>query len=203
MVKLWCAVVDLPTLAVDAIVVGANTGLKIGSGNSAKGLRYGGARIEQELRRVGRLAHGEVAVTTGVDLPARHVFHAVTIAYEHDDQSGLLTRATAECLRRAEALGLRSLAFPAFSGGRMKVPPEASAAAMVRAIEEYDFSRGHLESVGFALATAEAATAFRIELQSAVSRREGLEYSEDAPPTVPLRQRPLNERLAGPTGRLP
>ena len=72
---------DLTTLAVDAIVNAANSSLLDGGGVNGAIHRAGGSAILAECRAIraksGDCAPGNAVITTGGELPARFIIHAV------------------------------------------------------------------------------------------------------------------------------
>ena len=72
---------DITTQEVDAVVNAANSGLLGGGGVDGAIHRAGGPAILEECRAIvserGRLPPGQAVITTGGNLPARHVIHAV------------------------------------------------------------------------------------------------------------------------------
>ena len=135
---------DITAQDVDAIVNAANSTLLGGGGVDGAIHRNGGAAILEACRGIRRteypegLPTGEVAITTGGNLPARFVIHTVgpiCRSSSAPDAQGL-----ASCYRKALALagekGLRSLAFPAISTGAYGYPREEAAEVASRAIEE-------------------------------------------------------------------
>jgi len=104
---------DITQQDVDAIVNAANCGLSGGGGVDGAIHRTGGPRILEQCRRIGRIATGEAAITTGGHLKARHVIHAVGPSYSGSAQHPeLLARAYNSALTRAVENGVRTIAFP-------------------------------------------------------------------------------------------
>lgn len=126
---------DITRLTLDAIVNAANRALLGGGGVDGAIHRAAGPRLLEACRMLPevtpgvRCPPGEVQITPGFDLPARHVIHTVGPVWRgggHDEPARL-----AACYRNALQLarehGLRSIAFPAISCGAYGYPPELAA----------------------------------------------------------------------------
>jgi O-acetyl-ADP-ribose deacetylase len=107
----------------DAIVNAANSSLLGGGGVDGAIHRAGGPAILSECRqivsRIGRLPAGKAVITTGGNLPAKHVIHTVGPIYRGGEQGE--AEALASCHRESIMLAdehqLASLSFPAISTG--------------------------------------------------------------------------------------
>ena len=134
---------DITTLAVDAIVNAANTGLMGGGGVDGAIHRRGGPEIVAACRalRAGPLRDGlptgrAVATTAGL-LPARWVIHTVGPVWsDSEDRSGLLTDCHRNSLAVAAELGAASVAFPAISTGIYRWPLESAAEIALAAVRD-------------------------------------------------------------------
>jgi O-acetyl-ADP-ribose deacetylase (regulator of RNase III) len=134
---------DITQQNVDVIVNAANSTLLGGGGVDGAIHAKGGPKILEACREIRRtsfprgLPTGEVVLTTGGQLPARHVIHTVgpiTTVGGEPDASKL-----AACYRNSLALaanhGLRSIAFPAISTGAYGYPAELAAPVVSETIE--------------------------------------------------------------------
>ena len=130
---------DITTLEVDAIANAANTRLLHGGGVAGAISRAGGSVIERESRERAPIALGEAVETGGGQMPCRWVIHAATMELGGPTSADVIRRATASTLRRADALGARSLALVAFGTGVGGFPVEEAARI------EVDEVRRHLE----------------------------------------------------------
>ncbi|HEY4706554.1 MAG TPA: O-acetyl-ADP-ribose deacetylase [Thermodesulfobacteriota bacterium] len=124
---------DITEEATDAIVNAANSRLAGGGGVDGAIHRAGGPAIMEECRKIGVCPAGSAVFTTGGNLKARYVIHAVGPIYKdglHDEPS-LLESAYAASLRVALDKGLESVAFPSISTGAYGYPiEEASRVAL-------------------------------------------------------------------------
>ena len=120
---------DITHQSADAIVNAANSSLLGGGGVDGAIHRRGGPEILAECRalraaRYGRgLPTGQAVATTAGRLDARWVIHTVGPVFSEDeDRSELLASCYRESLGVADALGARTLAFPAISTGVYRWP---------------------------------------------------------------------------------
>jgi O-acetyl-ADP-ribose deacetylase (regulator of RNase III) len=132
---------DLTQEQVDAIVNAANERLSHGGGIALAIARAGGPVIRQEseawYRQHGPVTHAEPAYTRGGNLPARYVIHAVGPVWGSGDEERKLAEAITGSLRRADTLGLRSIAIPAISTGIFGFPKDRAARVTFAALKDY------------------------------------------------------------------
>ena len=129
---------DITTQDVDAIVNAANTALRPGGGVDGAITRAAGpvALAEREAIVAERgdpaLETGDAVATAGGDLPARWIIHTAGPVYAGNDSDRVLLEAChRSCLRVADALGARTVAFPAISTGIYGYPLHEAAEAAV------------------------------------------------------------------------
>jgi O-acetyl-ADP-ribose deacetylase len=130
---------DITVESVDAIVNAANEQLAPGGGVCGAIHRAGGPAIAAECRRIGRCPTGGAVATTGGELPARFVIHAVGPVWQdglHGERD-LLASAYTSALDEAARVGARSVAFPAISTGIYGYPLEAATAVAVEAVRNW------------------------------------------------------------------
>ena len=155
---------DLTEQDADAIVNAANSSLLGGGGVDGAIHRRGGPEILAECKELRRtrypdgLPTGQAVATTAGMLPARWVIHTVGPVFSRsEDRSALLASCHAESLRVADALGARTVAFPAISTGVYGYPLELAAAVATRAVLE---AETQVEEVRFVLFSRESYEAF-------------------------------------------
>jgi O-acetyl-ADP-ribose deacetylase (regulator of RNase III) len=134
------SVLDVPA---EVVVSSDDYRLTMGGGVSAAiRAAAGNALVLDAAKAIPRQA-GDVVVTTAGALPARYVFHVVTIGprqwedpSEIPDVAGLVRRATRGCLELMAPLGVRSIVFPALGTGTASFPVEDSASAMAEVVSD-------------------------------------------------------------------
>ncbi len=142
---------DITDMAVDAIVNAANNDLVLGAGVAGAIRRKGGPRVEEECERIGPIALGAAAVTTGGTLKALYVIHAASMRLGGQTTADSLRLATRNTLMRAEEKALKSIAFPAIGTGIAGFPMEECARIMIKEVLEHLKSRSSLEKIYFVL----------------------------------------------------
>jgi O-acetyl-ADP-ribose deacetylase (regulator of RNase III) len=142
---------DITEMAVDAIVTAANTDLTMDAGEAAAIRRKAGMRIQDECERLAPIRLGEAAVTTGVNLKALFVIHAVTMRPSEKATADSVRLATSSSLMRAEEKGIRSIAFAALDPDATGSPLAECASIMLSAVFEHIKVRTSLEKIFFVL----------------------------------------------------
>lgn len=156
---------DITEMETDAIVNAANDQLILGGGVAGAIRRKGGPEIQAECDRIGGTFVGGAVITTGGNLKAKHVIHAVGPRMGEGDEDRKLRNATLNSLKLADEHNLRSLAFPAISTGIFGFPVERCARLMLGATVEYLRGRTHLKRVVFCLFGADAYQVFADQLE--------------------------------------
>ena len=163
---------DLTEQTTDAIVNPANAELLLGGGVAGAIRRKGGPKIQEECDRIGGTPVGTAVITTGGNLKARHVIHAVGPMMGEGDEDRKLRDATLNSLKVADQHKLKSISFPAISTGIFGYPIERCAQIMLATTIEY--LRGHtgLQKVVFCLWGDEAYRTFEETIKLKVERKE-------------------------------
>jgi O-acetyl-ADP-ribose deacetylase len=142
---------DITDMDVDAIVNAANTDLVLGTGVAGSIRAKGGPAIQEDCDRVGPVALGEAAVTTGGRLKALYVIHAASMRLGDRTSAESLRLAFHHSLQRAEEKGLKSIAIPAIGTGVAGFPMEECARIMLSEMLNHLRSRTSLEKIYFVL----------------------------------------------------
>ena len=127
---------DITEMATDAVVNAANQNLVLGAGVAGAIRSKGGPAIQEECNLIGGAAVGGAAITTGGNLKASYVIHAVGPRMGEGDEDKKLAGATRNSLNLAKEKGLSSIAFPAISSGIFGFPKERCAKIMLATVVE-------------------------------------------------------------------
>jgi len=156
---------DITEQETDAIVNAANEQLVLGGGVAGAIRSKGGAAIQDECSRKAPIGVGEAVITTGGDLKAKYVIHAVGPRMGAGDEDAKLQNATLNSLKIADAVKLKSISFCAISTGIFGYPLDKCARIMLRAVIEYLSGETGLERVVFCLYDDESYDIFLSELE--------------------------------------
>jgi O-acetyl-ADP-ribose deacetylase len=157
---------DLTESKADAIVNAANSYLQHGGGVAGAISRKGGPVIQEESDRIGYVAVGGCALTSGGNLKARRVIHAVGPRWGEGDEEKKLRDAVRSALSLAAGQGFGSVSFPAISAGIFGFPKRRCAEIMVE--EVITFLEGpetSINAVDFYLADRDIIQFFNEELR--------------------------------------
>ncbi|MBN1823815.1 MAG: O-acetyl-ADP-ribose deacetylase [Endomicrobiales bacterium] len=131
---------DITDQDTEAIVNAANSSLMGGGGVDGAIHRAGGPEIIEECKRIiseiGRLETGKAVITSGGNLKARYVIHAVGPVWRggRSKEDELLRSAYASSLDVAGRNGVKSLSFPSISTGAYGFPIDAASAIAVKSV---------------------------------------------------------------------
>jgi len=151
---------DITEQTTDAIVNAANEQLILGGGVAGAIRKKGGATIQEECNRIGGTFVGGAVITTGGNLKAKYVIHAVGPRMGEGDEDNKLKNATINSLKVADDNYLQSITFPAISTGIFGFPLERCADIMVKETIDYLNGKTNLEKVLFCLFDEHAFSVF-------------------------------------------
>ena len=162
---------DITDLATEAIVNAANASLKLGGGVAGAIARKGGPKIQEECDKIGGTYVGGAVITTGGNLKAKYVIHAVGPVHgvEHEDEK--LKDATLNSLKLADKHNLKSIAFPAISTGIFGFPKDRCATIMLSTTIAYLEGPTKLERVVSCLYDQKTFEIFRDKLETLTGKR--------------------------------
>jgi O-acetyl-ADP-ribose deacetylase (regulator of RNase III) len=180
---------DIADQDTDAVVTAAHWRLNKGSGTDGTIHTRGGPQIYEECQRIGGCPIGDAVITTGGNLRARHVIHAVGPVWRGGDEHEpeLLASAYRRSLEVAVQHGLRSISFPSISTGAFVYPLRLAAPLALRTIIEFlERERHSLDEVRMVLYSRENERAYPIfaeALQRLVRGRTEPGAAADGPST--------------------
>ena len=162
---------DITDMDTDAIVNAANATLQLGGGVAGAIRKKGGPTIQEECNKIRGTHVGGAVLTTGGNLKAKYVIHAVGPIHgeEHEDEK--LKDATLNSLILSDRNNLKSIAFPAISTGIFGFPKDRCAAIMLSTTIAYLQGFTKLEKVIYGLYEKDAFEVFKNTLQALTSMR--------------------------------
>lgn len=167
-VKLRLKQGDITRESADAIVNAANSSLMGGGGVDGAIHRAGGPAILEECKKIvarqGPLPTGKAVITTGGNLPAKHVIHTVGPIWHggNHNEAELLASAYRESLELAIEKNLATVSFPSISSGAYGYPVEEAARVALEAVIRFlKADPSSLKEVIFVLFDARTLGAYR------------------------------------------
>jgi O-acetyl-ADP-ribose deacetylase (regulator of RNase III) len=156
---------DIAEQDTDAVVTAAHWRLNKGNGTDGTIHTKGGPKIYEECRLIGGCPIGDAVITTGGDLKARHVIHAVGPVWRggDEDEPKLLASAYRRSLQVAVQCGLHSISFPSISTGAFIYPLRLAAPIALKTIVEFlEREQHNLDEVRMVLYPREDDTAYTV-----------------------------------------
>ena len=150
---------DITNIGTDAIVNAANSSLMGGGGVDGAIHRRGGPKILEECTRIratewpNGLPTGKTVITTGGNLKARFIIHAVGPIWNGggSGEADLLADAYRNYLILAVAKKLKTVAFPSISTGAYGYPIHDASRVALRTVKEFLAKDDVLDEVVFTL----------------------------------------------------
>jgi len=152
---------DITKLEVDAIVNAANTRLFMGGGVAGAIKRAGGKEIEDEAVSKGPIKIGEAVETTAGKLKAKYVIHSPTMETDFRTDENKIRLAIKAALKKADELGIETIAFPALGTGVGGFSREEAAKLMVEEIKKHIDAGTNLKKIILSDINKEQVDAFK------------------------------------------
>ncbi|QDU36882.1 O-acetyl-ADP-ribose deacetylase [Maioricimonas rarisocia] len=163
---------DITKEEVDAVVNAANSRLAGGGGVDGAIHRAAGPSIMEETRREfpDGCPTGSAVPTSGGNLPAKYIFHAVGPVWRGGmkGEPDQLASAYRTCLQLATERNCASIAFPAISTGVYGYPMDLAAAHSLAAVRDYLLDHDGTLRVRFVLFDAGAYGAYSRVLEEMI-----------------------------------
>lgn len=129
---------DITELDCDAIVNAANSSLLGGGGVDGAIHEKAGPGLYEECSKLGGCPTGEARITSGHQLKAKYVIHAVGPVWNDgkNSETQLLKKAYENAMDLASSKGVKSIAFPNISTGIYRFPKRYAAEIALKAVQE-------------------------------------------------------------------
>ncbi|XP_029656236.1 protein mono-ADP-ribosyltransferase PARP14-like [Octopus sinensis] len=142
-IKIQLLIDSISNASVDVIVNSSNKQLQLQRGAVSKFiLNAAGSEIQSECNQKypRGISASEIAITKGYNLKCKNVFHLALRFWNDDSPDSILANLTqiiTNCLKTAERMGAKSLAFPILGTGKMRYPIEELPGIMYEAVKNY------------------------------------------------------------------
>lgn len=131
---------DITNLVVDVIVTSNDTRLKMNGFISDRVRSVGGEEIYNQVRKIGPIGLGQVAVTTAGKLRAQAVFHPAVLDWSNKSSRSsseiVIKQVVRNCMTGARKYNLETIAFPLLGTGAGCLDPEMVGEAMLSQLKE-------------------------------------------------------------------
>jgi O-acetyl-ADP-ribose deacetylase (regulator of RNase III) len=161
---------DITDMETDAIVNAANEKLILGGGVAGAIRKKGGPEIQKECNEIGGTHVGGAVITTGGNLKAKHVIHAVGPRMGEGNEDEKLKNATLNSLKVADKNNLKSISFPAISTGIFGFPIQRCALIMLQTTIKYLNGQTGLEKIIFCLFGHDSYKVFKDQLKQGIPK---------------------------------
>ncbi|MFX1498867.1 MAG: macro domain-containing protein [Promethearchaeota archaeon] len=128
---------DITEMDTQVIVNAANSQLILGGGVAGAIRKKGGPKIQEECNKIGGTHVGGAVITTGGNLKAKYVIHAVGPRIGEGSEDEKLKNATLNSLKLMDEQNLQTITFPAISTGIFGFPIDRCAKIMISTAKEY------------------------------------------------------------------
>jgi len=144
----------------EAIVNAANTSLQLGSGVAGAIRRADDGTVQRECDRIGRIALGGAAVTSGGSTGIPWIIHAAGMHLGGDATVDSVRAAIRNSLLRAKERGIGSVSFPAIGAGVGGLGIEVCARISLEEARNHLAGETTLREIRFVLFSPDALEAF-------------------------------------------
>lgn len=130
---------NIVNVTTEAIVNPANNNLMPGSGANKMIFYAAGDKLIEECSKKGYCETGKAVYTSGFNIPAKYIIHAVGPYWHggYNDEAQKLASCYISIMKIAESLGLKSLAIPALCTGYGGYPLDESIDIAVSSVVSY------------------------------------------------------------------
>ena len=161
---------DITEMQTEAIVNAANARLVLGGGVAGAIRRKGGPQIQEECNKTGGTFVGGAVKTTGGNLKAKYVIHAVGPRMGEGNEDEKLKNATLNSLKLADEETIKSISLPAISTGVFGFPIQRCAEIMLQTVVDYLKGQTGVEKVIFCLFGRDSYEVFANQLKQEISK---------------------------------
>jgi O-acetyl-ADP-ribose deacetylase len=161
---------DITEIETEAVVNAANASLILGGGVAGAIRRKGGPVIQQECDKIVGTFVGGAVITSGGNLKAKYVIHAVGPRMGEGNEDEKLKNATLNSLKLADEKKIKTIAFPAISTGIFGFPINRCADIMLRSTLDYIKGQTQIEKVIFCLFDSSSYNVFAKQLEQELSK---------------------------------
>lgn len=161
---------DITKQDTEAIVNAANARLAGGGGVDGAIHRAGGPIITEECRKIGGCPTGKAVITSGGNLKAKYVIHAVGPIYRggQNHEAELLRSAYLSSLALAKVRGITSISFPSLGTGAYGYPIKEAARVALQTVLDFmtENQSGLVRKIVFVLFTPQDLSVYQETLQA-------------------------------------
>ena len=166
---------DITELNTDVIVNAANSTLMGGGGVDGAIHRKGGPKILEECIQIRRTSYpeglppGKTVITSGGNLKAKNVIHAVGPVWQggNNDEPDLLAQVYTNSMSIVVVSGLKSVAFPSIGTGAYGYPIEEASRIAIKTVKQFLENEDRLDEVVFVLFSEKDLSVYRLALAEA------------------------------------
>ncbi|XP_014787692.2 protein mono-ADP-ribosyltransferase PARP14, partial [Octopus bimaculoides] len=142
-IKINLMIDSITNASVDVIINTTNKNLQLNNGSISKFiLKAAGSEMQVECNQKypQGISTSEIAITEGYKLNCKKVFHLTLPSWDEDSSDLILanlTRIITNCLKIAERMRAKRLAFPILGAGKLRYPIEKLPGIMYEAVKNY------------------------------------------------------------------